>query len=118
MLRQQDSNIPTFNIPTVGQDSNGTQGFKGGRMTDTKVEPKAVVKEHIPRQWGLHPDRVMEKLQNALIIVALTNGQEVIGQLVGYSEFQLTVRTTTGVCVISKGQVILLRPAPKAANDG
>jgi len=88
-------------------------------MIDTKVETTPAVKEErLPRQWGLHPEKVMLRLQNTLITVVLTNGEQVGGQLVGYSEFQLVVRTATGVVVISKGQVVTLRPSKPAPVEG
>ena len=87
-------------------------------MTDTKVEPKPEVKEErLPRQFGLRPDKVLLKLQNCLVALALTDGQVLTGQLVGYDEYTYVVRSTSGVVVAHKGQVVTLRPAAKVAND-
>ena len=86
-------------------------------MTDTKVETKGEVKEErLPRQFGLRPDKVLLKLQNCLVTLALIDGQALTGQLVGYDEYNYVVRTSTGVVLVHKGQVATLRPAAKAAN--
>lgn len=88
-------------------------------MTDTKTTEKAEVKEErLPRQFGLRPDKVLQKLQNCLVALQLTDGQVLTGQLVGYDEYTYVIRSSTGVVVVHKGQVVTLRPAPKVNSDG
>jgi len=88
-------------------------------MTDKKVEVKAEEKpKPPPKRWGLDGDRVLEKLQSKMVLVRLADGTSILGQLVGYTEYTLTLRCSDGVKLVNKGHVVVVEPAKGEAAGG
>jgi len=85
-------------------------------MTDTKAETKPEAKSGgrslpAPQRWGLDGDRVLEKLQGKTVLVRLADGASIAGQLVGYSEYTLTLRCSDTVRLVNKGHMVSIEPS-------
>lgn len=80
-------------------------------MTDTNTGKKPEMKVHTPRRWGLDGDKVLEKLQGKMVLVRLHDGSSLVGQLAGYTEYNVTLRCADGVKLINKGFMVTLEPA-------
>ena len=81
-------------------------------MTERQATTKAVKPKAPVRRWGLDGDAVLERLQKAVVELKLTDGSTLTGQLVGYSEYQITLKTDREVLLVNKGAVVLLRAVP------
>jgi len=74
-----------------------------------------------PRRWGLDGDKMLERLQNKLVVVHMADGVNLTGGLVGYTEYTVTLKTVDGLKMVNKGLMAWLEPGkaatPPAASD-
>lgn len=67
-----------------------------------------------PRRWGLDGDKVLERLQNKIIMVRMADGATLTGGLVGYTEYTVTLKTVDGLKMVNKGLMAWLEPGKAA----
>lgn len=59
----------------------------------------------LPGLWGITDLMALQNWQGKEIEVNLSSGDELRGELVGYGMFTLTLKHTTGIIIVNKGNV-------------